>query len=204
MQTIRDLLDNKCIVISCTTDKIKKALNSLKNPPKLIITDSQVFKEIYEIKPKESKITSFSVLLGAYKGDIKEFIKGANTIDTLNNSSKVLILGVCTHSPLEEDICRVKISKMIRQRYGEKIEVDIVSGEDIPKDLSKYNIIIHCGACMFNRKHVISRIEKAKVQGVAITNYGVVLAKLCGILYKIWYNTRNTRCNRCYIIRAPR
>ncbi len=187
VQTIRDLLDNKCIVISCTTDKINNALTSLKNPPKLIITDSQAFKEVYEIKPKESNITSFSVLLGAYKGDIKEFIKGAKAIDSLNNSSKVLILEACTHAPLEEDIGRVKIPKMLRKRYGEKIEVDIVSGADIPKDLSKYNIIIHCGACMFNRKHVISRIEKAKAQGVPITNYGVVLAKLCGILDKVDY-----------------
>lgn len=187
VQTIRDLLDNKCIVISCTTDKLNNALNALANPPKLIITDSQVFKEVYNNKPDSSLITSFSVLLGVYKGDIEEFIKGANKIDSLNHTSKILIAESCTHSPLEEDIGRVKIPNMLRKKYGSDIEINVVSGIDFKEDLTSYDLIIHCGACMFNRKYVLSRIEKAKKQGVSITNYGIVLAKLSGILDKINY-----------------
>lgn len=185
VQTIRDLLDNNCIVISTTTENMDDAINSLKIPPKLIITDSQVFKIVYEKKPKESELTSFSVLFAAYKGDINEFVKGAKMIGNLKCNSKILICEACTHAPIGEDIGRVKIPNMLRKTYGSDIHIDIVSGVDFPENISQYDLIIHCGACMFNRKYVLSRIEKAKESGVSITNYGIAIAYITGILDKI-------------------
>lgn len=185
VQTIRDLLDKKCIVSCATTDKIERALSTLTEPPKLIITDSQVFKTVYEKKQKESMLTSFSVLFAAYKGDLPYYFEGAKAIDSLTEKSKVLIAECCTHAPLTEDIGREKLPRFLRQRIGKGLTIDIVSGTDFPKDLSGYDLIIQCGACMFNRKYVLSRIEKAKMQGVPMSNYGVVLAHLTGILDKI-------------------
>lgn len=185
VQTIRDLLDNKCIVVSTTTENLDDALNALSNPPKLIITDSQVFKIVYEKKPEESLLTSFSVLFAALKGDIKEFVSGANAIDLLNENSRVLIAEACTHAPLSEDIGREKIPNMLRKKIGENLKIDFTSGVDFPEDLSKYDLIIHCAACMFNKKYVLTRINRAKEQGIPITNYGITIAKMVGILDKI-------------------
>ncbi len=187
VQTIRDLLDNKCIVVSTTSDQYEQSLTSLKEAPSLIITDSQVFKMVHEKKPAESLLTSFSVLMAALKGDIKTFTDGARAIDSLTESSSVLIAEACTHKPLQEDIGREQIPRMLRKKFGKNIGIDIVNGQDFPADLSKYNLVIHCGACMFNRKYVLSRIERAKEQGIPITNYGVVIAKITGILDKITY-----------------
>lgn len=185
VQTIRELLDKKCIVISCTTDKLEKALASLLQPPKIIITDSQVFKIVYDKKPEESLLTSFSVLFAGYKGDIEYYKKSAEAISSLTKDSKVLIAEACTHAPLTEDIGRVKIPALLRKRVGEELVVDIVSGKDFPKDLAPYHMVIQCGACMFNRKYVLSRIAQAKAQEIPMSNYGVVIAYLSGILDKI-------------------
>ena len=185
VQTIRDLLDNKCIVVSTTTDNIDCALASLSKAPKLIITDSQVFKTVYEKKPEESLLTSFSVLFAALKGDIEEFIKGSNAIDSLTENSRVLIAEACTHAPLSEDIGREKIPNMLRKKIGQGLKIDDVSGVDFPDDLSNYDLIIHCASCMFNKKYVLSRINKARESGVPISNYGIVIAKMVGILDKI-------------------
>ncbi len=187
VQTIRELLDKKCLVMSCTTDKLKDTLCALTNPPKLIITDSQVFHTVYEQKPAESRLTSFSVLFAGYKGDIHYYVESASAIDRLTEQSRVLIAEACTHAPLTEDIGRVKIPHLLRKRTGEGLQIDIVSGNDFPEDLSPYNSIIHCGACMFNRKYVLSRIEQARAQQVPMTNYGVAIAHLNGILNKIVY-----------------
>ena len=187
VQTIRELLDKKCLVMSCTTDKLKDTLCALTNPPKLIITDSQVFNTVYEQKPAESRLTSFSVLFAGYKGDIHYYVESASAIDRLTEQSRVLIAEACTHAPLTEDIGRVKIPHLLRKRTGEGLQIDIVSGNDFPEDLSPYNLIIHCGACMFNRKYVLSRIEQARAQQVPMTNYGVAIAHLNGILNKIVY-----------------
>lgn len=187
VQTIRELLDKKCLVMSCTTDKLKDTLCALTNPPKLIITDSQVFHTVYEQKPAESRLTSFSVLFAGYKGDIHYYVESASAIDRLTEQSRVLIAEACTHAPLTEDIGRVKIPHLLRKRTGEGLQIDIVSGNDFPEDLSPYNLIIHCGACMFNRKYVLSRIEQARAQQVPMTNYGVAIAHLNGILNKIVY-----------------
>ncbi len=185
VQTIRELLDRKCLVLSVTTDKMLAMLEQLVKPPKLIITDSQVFGYVYEHKPKESMLTSFSVLFAAYKGDLSYYLEGAKAIDGLTADSKVLIAECCTHAPLEEDIGRVKIPNLLRKRVGKGLTVDIVSGTDFPEDPSGYDLIIQCGACMFNRKYVLSRINVARNHGVPMTNYGVTIAHLTGILDKI-------------------
>lgn len=187
VQTIRELLDRKCLVMSCTAGQIDCMLQALVHPPKLIITDSQVFKTVYEKKPSASRLTSFSVLFAQYKGDIDYFIEGANAIGRLTENSRVLIAEACTHAPLTEDIGRVKIPNMLRKKFGSGLLIEHVSGTDFPEDLSKYDLIIHCGACMFNRKYVLSRVEQARKQNIPMTNYGVTIAYLAGILDKIDY-----------------
>lgn len=185
VQTIREMLDRKCISINVTPDTMEAALASLKKAPDLIITDSQVFGEVYQKLPKESRLTSFSVLFAAYKGDIQAFAEGAQAIDTLNADSRILIAEACTHAPLSEDIGKVKIPAMLRRKFGENLQIDMVSGADFPQNLEPYSLIIHCGGCMFNRKYLLSRVEQAKSAGVPITNYGILIAKLKGILDKV-------------------
>lgn len=186
-QTIRELLDKKCRVVCCTTDQIEGTLASLVAAPKLIITDSQVFSTVYAHKPAESMLTSFSVLFARYKGDIDYFVQSAAAIGQLTENSRVLIAEACTHAPLTEDIGREKIPAMLRKRIGKNLRVDIVSGTDFPSDLTPYDLVIHCGACMFNRRHVLSRVAQARTQHVPMTNYGVSIAYLQGILEKIEY-----------------
>lgn len=187
VQTLRELLDRKCIISCCTTDKLQATLGALAQPPALIITDSQVFKTVYEQKPPESRLTSFSVLFAQYKGDIDYYLEGANAINRLTEQSRVLIAEACTHAPLTEDIGRVKIPAMLRKRFGQGLTIDIVSGADFPEDLTPYQLVIHCGACMFNRKYVLQRIAQARKQQVPMTNYGVTIAYVQGILDKIDY-----------------
>ena len=182
VQTLRELLDRKCIVMSVTTDKLTDALKVMSKPPRLIITDSQVFKYVYENKPVESMLTSFSVLFAAYKGDLPYYVESAKAIDKLTPHSKVLIAECCTHAPLAEDIGRVKLPGMLKKRIGDGLTVDIVSGTDFPQDLTEYDLIIQCGACMFNRKYVLSRIDRAHIQNIPMTNYGVAIAHITGIL----------------------
>lgn len=185
VQTIRELLDKKCLVMSATTDKMEQAIAAMAKSPKLIITDSQVYKTVYEKKPEESLLTSFSTLFAAYKGDIHYYVEGAKAVDSLTEDSKVLIAECCTHAPLKEDIGREKLPRLLRKKAGEKLKIDIVSGSDFPEDLSPYQLVIQCGACMFNRKYVMSRIMQAKEQKVPMSNYGVVIAHLNQILDKI-------------------
>lgn len=185
VQTLRELLDKKCIVLSSTADKYEEALASLVKPPKLIVTDSQVFQLVYDKKPNESLLTSFSVLFASHKGDIEYFVESAKALDQLTEKSRVLIAEACTHVPLEEDIGREKLPRMLRKKVGEGLTIVNVSGNDFPKDLAKYDLIIQCGACMFNRKYVMSRVEQAKLQKVPMTNYGITIAYLTDILDKL-------------------
>ena len=187
VQTMRELLDKKCLVMSCTTDQIASTLQALSRPPKLIITDSQVFHTVYEQKPADSLLTSFSVLMAGYKGDIHYYIEGASAIDCLTPQSRVLIAEACTHAPATEDIGRVKLPRMLRKKIGEELQIDIVAGTDFPEDLTPYHLLIHCGACMFNRKYVLNRIDNARKHQIPMTNYGVAIAHLNGILDKIAY-----------------
>ncbi len=185
VQTIRDLLDHVCIVMCTTLEELPKALQTLKEPPKLIITDSQVFREVAKQKPEKSMLTSFSVLFARYKGDIEAFRAGAAVIDRLTEKDRVLIAESCTHKAMDEDIGRVKIPRLLRKRVGEGLQIDVVSGRDFGRDLSQYALIIHCGGCMMNRAFVLSRIRAAQEAGVPITNYGVAIAFLTGILDEI-------------------
>lgn len=185
VQVIRELIDRR-ISLMCTTDEtFIEDTEKLKKPPELIITDSQVFNKIYASLPEESMLTSFSVLFAAYKGDINYFFEGAEHLDNLTEKSRILIAEACTHAPIEEDIGRVKIPNLLKKKLGNSIDIDMVSGKDFPKDLSKYDLIIHCGACMFNKSHVSSRVEEAKKQNIKMSNYGLIIAKLTGILDKV-------------------
>lgn len=187
VQTLRELLDKNCQVLCCKTEEYTDVLSMLKQEPKLIITDSQVFKYVYDNKPENSRITSFSVLFAAYKGDISYYIEGVKELGRLKADARILIAECCSHAPLEEDIGRVKIPNLLRRRFGDKIKIDIVGGKDFPEDLSGYDLIIQCGGCMFNRRHIMSRINKAKTQGVPMTNYGIFIACMNDILDKIVY-----------------
>ena len=185
VQTLRDLMDKRCIAICCTTEDIDRALASLHEPPHLIITDSQVFDIVEQKKPEKSLLTSFSVLMAAHKGDIRFFVRSAMAIDRLTEQSRVLIAEACTHAPLAEDIGREKIPRMLRQRVGQGLQIDIVAGKDFPMDVTSYDLVIHCGGCMFNRKFMLSRVEQCRRQGTPMTNYGITIAHIKGILDKV-------------------
>ena len=185
VQTLRDLMDKRCTAICCTTEDIDRTLSALREPPRLIITDSQVFDIVEKKKPADSLLTSFSVLMAAHKGDIQYFVESAEAIDHLTEQSHVLIAEACTHAPLAEDIGREKIPRMLRKLVGEKLTVDIVAGNDFPEDLTGIDLVIHCGACMFNRRFMLQRVEQCRAQGVPMTNYGITIAHIKGILDKV-------------------
>ena len=182
VQTIRDILDNSAISVICNVQNLKHAIENLKNPPRLIVTDSQAFREVSEIAPVDIELTSFSIIFAKLKGDLKTFVLGANAIDKLENNDKVLICESCSHHPNEDDIGRVKIPNLIKKYTGKNIIFEHTSGHIFPDNIEKYKLIIHCGACMTNRREVLSRIEKATSKHVAITNYGIAIAKCLNIL----------------------
>lgn len=186
VQVIRELLDKKCIPVATTVDTLPETLTKLNQMPDLVIADSQVFKYVYENIPKNCKLTSFSVLMAGYKGDLSYYIESVNKLKNLNKNAKILIAECCSHVPANEDIGRIKIPRMLKQRYS-ITNIDFVNGNDFPNDLTKYDLIIICGGCMFNRRHIMSRVEQAKNQNVAMTNYGVLLAYANDILDKIVY-----------------
>ena len=185
VQVLRELLDRGCVPHCCTPDSLPAALESLSRLPDLTITDSQVFARVNGALPEECPLTSFSVLLAAAKGDVRVFVEGARAIDALRPGDRVLVAEACTHVPDTEDIGRVKIPALLRKRAGGSLQVDIAAGNDFPEDLSPYRLIVHCGACVANARLVRSRIRKALLAGVPITNYGIALAALNGILGRI-------------------
>lgn len=187
VEVLRELLDKKCVAICCDEENYETTLASLKSVPQWVITDSQVFKPIYEKTPDGVNITSFSILFARQKGDIDLFIKGAKVIASLNENSRVLIAEACSHIPQNEDIGRVKLPRMLRKFVGEGLSIDVVGGNDFPCDLTRYDLVIHCGACMFNRRHVMSRVALAVEQNVPMTNYGVAIAFLNGMLDNVAY-----------------
>ena len=180
VQVIRELLDRGCIPCCCTPEMLEKALEC---HPALVITDSQVFRQVNAAVPADMPLTSFSILLAAQKGDIRTFVEGAGAIDRLQDGDRVLIAEACTHVPDTEDIGRVKIPALLRKRAD--VRVDIAAGNDVPEDLSPYALIIHCGACVATARLVRSRTGKALLAGVPITNYGIALAKLQGMLERV-------------------
>ena len=181
VQTIRDLLDSNCMPYVVKETELKQAIENLKTPPALVITDSQAFKQVSEIVPQDIPLTSFSILFARLKGDLDEFKKGAEAIENLKDGDMVLILESCTHHAIEDDIGRVKIPNLLRKRTGKNLVIHNYAGHDFP-DVKDYKLIIHCGACMTNRREVLSRILIANKSGVPITNYGVAISYCLGIL----------------------
>ncbi len=184
VQVIRALLDEGCIPVCCQPSGLQAALDGLRKLPDLVITDSQVFKAVDAAIPAECPLTSFSVLLAAAKGDIRVFVEGARAIDRLRPGDRVLIAEACTHVPDTEDIGRVKIPALLRQRIS-PLQIEMAAGNDFPEDLSTYSLIIHCGACVATAALVRARTRKALLAGVPITNYGLAIAHLQGILSRI-------------------
>ena len=190
VQVIRELLDRGCNPLCCTPDSLQSAMAGLKEPPALVITDSQVFASVNCSIPKDWPLTSFSILLAAAKGDAAVFLEGARAIDRLDAHSRVLIAEACSHVPDTEDIGRVKIPNLLRKRAAGSgapgdLQIDIAAGNDFPEDLSPYDLVIHCGACTAGRSLVRARTRKALLGGVPITNYGIALAYLQGILERV-------------------
>lgn len=181
VQTIRDLLDSNCMPYVVKETELKDALDNLKTPPALVITDSQAFKKVAEIVPENILLTSFSILFARLKGDLKEFVNGAEAIANLNDGDRVLILESCSHHAIDDDIGRVKIPNLLRQKTGKDLKIEHYSGHDFP-DITPYRLIIHCGACMTNRREVLSRILIANNKNIPITNYGIVISYCLGIL----------------------
>lgn len=185
VQTIRDILDKDAVVITVKDSELGYFINKLNFKPDLVITDSQVFKKVNEIVPKDIPLTSFSILMARYKGDLKSLIEGAKAIDSLKSGDKVLIAEACTHHALKGDIGREKIPNWLNEKAGGELQIKVSAGSDFPDDIENYKLIIHCGACMFNRKQMMSRVLKAKNYGVPITNYGIAIAHINGILKRV-------------------
>lgn len=181
VQTLRDLLDSECLSYVVKESELKQALDNLKTPPALVVTDSQAFRQVSEIVPENVPLTSFSILFARLKGDLDEFVKGAQAIENLKDGDLVLILESCTHHAIEDDIGRVKIPNLMRKKTGKNLVIHNYAGHDFP-DLKDYKLVIHCGACMTNRREVLSRILIANQNGVPITNYGVAISYCLGIL----------------------
>lgn len=182
VNAIREMLDNNSVSIVTTPDNLKAAISNLKTPPKIVVCDSQAFKEVAEIVPVDIMLTSFSILFARLKGDIATLYEGANKIDELNDGDKILILESCTHHPVEDDIGRVKIPNLIKKFTGKNLIFEHYSGHDFPTSIKEYSLIVHCGACMTTRREVLNRINIAKENKVSITNYGIIIAKCTGIL----------------------
>ena len=182
VQSIRDVLDHDSCCMVVKERELRDALDKLKNPPALVVTDSQAFLRVAGDTPSHVPMTSFSILFARLKGDLKEFVRGVKTIDTLKAGSRILVLESCAHHPIGEDIGRVKIPRWIRQYTGVDLEFVHRQGHDFPSDLSSYQLIVQCGACMLNRREVISRILRCRESGVPITNYGVAITYSLGVL----------------------
>ena len=182
VRTIRNALDNGITSIVVRDTELEAAMANLKNPPKLVITDSQAFAAVNKIVPADIMLTSYSILFARLKGDLVEFVKGAKKISDLKEGDNVLICESCTHPSSCEDIGRVKIPNLLRKKTGKNLNFDVFGGHDFPDDLTKYALIIHCGACMTNKREVLSRILLAKEANVEITNYGIAIACCLGIL----------------------
>lgn len=181
VQTLRDLLDNNSVSVVVKESELKSAIDNLKIAPSLVVTDSQAFKNVSEIVPENIPLTSFSILFARLKGDLNAFSQGAKAIEKLQDGDRVLILESCTHHAIEDDIGRVKIPNLLRKKTGKNLIIDNIAGHDFP-DISKYKLIIHCGACMTNRREVLSRILLASENNVPITNYGICISYCLGIL----------------------
>ena len=182
VQTIREILDHKGLALVCQTEELPAMIHSLKNPPKMVICDSQAFDRVDELTPDLIPLTSFSILMARFKGKLQDLVAGVKAIKNLKAGSKVLISEGCTHRRQCDDIGTVKIPNLLKKQGYTDLQLEFTSGGAFPKDVSQYDLIIHCGACMLTRREVLRRIECAVVQGTPIVNYGVLIAALHGIL----------------------
>ena len=182
VQTIREILDYKGLALVCQTEELPSMINSLSHPPKMVICDSQAFDRVDELTPHTIPLTSFSILMARFKGKLQDLVAGVNAIKNLKPGSKVLISEGCTHRRQCDDIGTVKIPNLLKKQGHTDLQLEFTSGGAFPKDVSQYDLIIHCGACMLTRREVLRRIECAVVQGTPIVNYGVLIAALHGIL----------------------
>lgn len=182
VQTIREILDHKGLALVCQTEELPAMIHSLKNPPKMVICDSQAFDRVDELTPDSIPLTSFSILMARFKGKLQDLVTGVKAIKNLKAGSKVLISEGCTHRRQCDDIGTVKIPNLLKKQGHTDLQLEFTSGGAFPKDVSQYDLIIHCGACMLTRREVLRRIECAVVQGTPIVNYGVLIASLHGIL----------------------
>ncbi len=181
VQSIRDLLDNDSFCLVVKERELREALSRLNKAPKLVVTDSQAFLKVAADTPLEIPLTSFSILFARFQGDLNEMVRGAMAIDKLKTGDKILIAEACSHHPIGEDIGTVKIPRWLTQYVGGKLQIDSIRGHDFPTNISDYKLIIHCGACMWNRREMLSRIMKARQAHVPITNYGLTIAYSLGI-----------------------
>lgn len=181
VQTIRDVLDHDAYCTVVKERELRDAIEGAGKKPALVITDSQAFLKVAGDTPEDVPVTSFSVLFARFKGDLQAFAEGALAIDRLESGSRVLIAEACTHHPIGEDIGRVKIPRWLRMHTGVELEFDFVQGQDFPGEIDKYDLIIHCGSCTFNRRNLLSRVIKSRQAGVPITNYGMCIAYTLGI-----------------------
>lgn len=184
VQVIRDLLDHDAVAIVTKERELRRTLERLREPPAIVVTDSQAFLKVAADVPNEIRLTSFSILFARQKGDLAAFVEGALAIDRLHDGSRILMAEACTHHPVGDDIGRIKIPRWLTQYVGGKLHIDVVAGHDFPSDLSAYDLVIHCGSCTMNRRLVLSRIAKCRSVGVPITNYGLAIAKSLGILQR--------------------
>ena len=185
VQVLREILDGNAVAVVAKEHDLKAALANLKEPPALVITDSQVVMKVAPEVPPEIKMTTFSALFARYKGDIGVFLRGAKKIDELNDGDRILIAEACSHHVQCDDIGRVKIPAWLRQYTGRKLEFEFCSGGDFPEDLEKYALVVHCGACMLNRAEMIRRLKECERRSVAVTNYGIAISKTRGLLERI-------------------
>jgi [FeFe] hydrogenase H-cluster maturation GTPase HydF len=185
VQVLRDLLDNGTLALTVKDTELEDLLSALVRKPDLVITDSQVFNKVNSILPADVPLTSFSILMARYKGDLEMLVKGAKAINTLKPGDKVLIAEACTHHALQGDIGREKLPVWLNNKAGGGLDIKIVAGVDFPEDLSDYKLVLHCGACMFNRKQLLTRLIRASEQNIPITNYGTAIAELNGILDRV-------------------
>jgi small GTP-binding protein len=182
VQTIRDILDHDCLTVVCKESELKKALAALKEPPKLVVTDSQAFREVAKDLPSDIPLTSFSILMARYKGDLLSLARGAKAIETLVPCDKILIAEACTHHQQSDDLGKIKIPHWLSQMVGGELKIDFSHGSDYPDNLDEYKLIVHCGGCMLNRKEMLHRISLTKKMNIPIVNYGVLIAAVHGIL----------------------
>ena len=185
VQVLRDLLDNDTLALTVKDTELEDMLAALTRKPDLVITDSQVFEKVNKIISRDIPLTSFSILMARYKGDLDILVKGARAINDLKPGDKILIAEACTHHALKNDIGREKLPRWLNEKAGGNLDIKVMAGIDFPEDLSPYKLVLHCGGCMFNRKQFLTRLIRASEQGVPITNYGIAIAELNGMLKRV-------------------